>query len=476
MEHQGREVVIIGAGPSGLSAALDLCRGGIKPLVLERTDAVGGLMRSFRWGDFIFDLGRKELYSRIPEVDALWSELLGDDFRPYPHRVGSLYRGRIVELSNRYRGPLRGIPPTWLVAGGLSLCRGWSSAIMRSPGNYEEYWHGRAGAVFARILAQGYWEKFRGLAWADMPAPEVEGDGARTVSHAFDVIRHAMTLERKGGVSTQPNWRHPARGTGQLFERVLSEARLLGGDVVFETDVRALSVRSDGTFEISALRSGVEHRLAARYVVSSLQIEQLTELLNRGAFGAVLETPKDPWPGPEAQQNVLLVYLFFDAPPRFPHAWLEVNDPQLRCGRITNYAGFGGEMTPPGKTSLCIEFFCASTDPLMQQSDQELTELAVKECVGADLIDPARSLGSLVLRKPRTNASASWREQQSEAQRKLLEGLRPYRNLFHVNRAGSDVASYAGLVASRAIISGQRQLFDQRADPTRRWSKSSAAV
>lgn len=64
-------VIVLGAGPSGLAASLALCRGGLQPLVLERDDDVGGLMRSFRWRQFTVDLGRKELYTRFPEVDAL---------------------------------------------------------------------------------------------------------------------------------------------------------------------------------------------------------------------------------------------------------------------------------------------------------------------------------------------------------------------------------------------------------------------
>ena len=160
--------LIIGAGPSGLATAHKLAEAGIVPLIVEKSQAAGGLMRSLARGDFTFDIGRKELYTRIPEVDRLWREILRDDYRDYPHRVGSLYRGRILELSSRYRGLRRGLPLSWLIGGSLDLMRCWLGSSLSRPQNYQDYWYRRAGRRFARMFAQGYWEKFRGQAYKEM--------------------------------------------------------------------------------------------------------------------------------------------------------------------------------------------------------------------------------------------------------------------------------------------------------------------
>ena len=451
------EIIVIGAGPSGLSAALALCRGGLSPLVLERDDGVGGLMRSLKWGDFTVDLGRKELYTRFPEVDELWSEALGDEYGPYPHRVGSLYRGRILELSGKYRGMFRGIPPSWLIAGGWAMLRGWIGMAARPPASYEAYWHGRAGRVFSELLAQGYWEKFRGRRWSEIAAPETEGSAGRSAS--LGMVRQALSLARRGGVQSQAAWRHPVRGTGQLFETFYRKIEASGGKVNFHEEVRAIRPRPDGAFEIESMEDGGPRTRTARRVISSLPIERLVALLG--------------WPGSSGKadarelcRSVALVYLFFDEPPRFPHAWLEVNDPDMPVGRITNYAAFGGGMVPAGRTALCVEFFCQAEDRVMALSEDEVTRLAVNQLASCRLIDPARLIGSMVHRLPRTNAAASWREQQTERRQSLLRGLARYPNLYHVNRPGSDWASLAGLLAAEAVLTGDRTVFDVRADPT----------
>ena len=340
-DTEREDVIVIGAGPSGLSASLALCRGGVRPLVLERDDGVGGLMRSLRWRDFIVDLGRKELYTRFPEVDALWSEALGDEYSPYPHRVGSLYRGRILELSGKHRGLLRGIPLPWLISGGLSMMRGWMGATGRSPASYQAYWHGRVGRVFAELLAQGYWEKFRGRRWSEMPVPETDTDGPPRRFHLLDMVRQTLRLAQRGGVQAQAAWRHPVRGTGQIFEALHGEVDARGGRIRFHADVSAIRPRADGSFEIESMEPDGIRRRTARHVISGMPIERLTELLGY---------PADPdgADAHEVRRSVVLVYLFFDAPPRFPHAWLEVNDPAIAVGRITSYAAFGGEMVAGG--------------------------------------------------------------------------------------------------------------------------------
>jgi protoporphyrinogen oxidase len=457
--------LIVGAGPSGLATAHRLAEGGIVPLVVEKNQAAGGLMRSIRRGDFTLDLGRKELYARIPEVDRLWREILRDDYREYPHRVGSLYRGRILELSSKYRGPLRGLPLSWLIWGGLDLMRCWLGSRLSEPANYQEYWYRRAGRRFARIFAQGYWEKFRGQDWADMPAPGTEIDGSHANSYSFNAIRQGLRLASQGGPQTQTRWRHPAKGSGQISDLMLDRLRRKGVPVAFETEVISIKAADRQVFEVTTRSAAGLDNHYPGHVVSSMQIEDLARLLiDISRPRAMLARP----PG-DVEQNVILVYLFLDEPCRFPHAWLEVNDTALRSGRITNYAAFNGDMVPEGKACLCIEFFCVGDNPILRLSAQEVAALAIRECADNGLLDPAKLIDRFVTTMKRTNAAASWRDWQKAFKRQLLQEVSDVENLFHVNRPGMDWATFAGMVAAEAILEGCRSGFDRRADPTKRY-------
>ena len=459
------DLLIVGAGPSGLAAACRLVEAGHRPMILEKSEFYGGLMRSIRRGDFIVDLGRKELYSRIEDVDTFWNDLLGSDYRSYAHRVGSLYRGRILEMSGAYRGPRRGMPWGSFTAGAMDLGRAWLASGFRRARTYEEYWHQRAGRHFAQALAQGYWEKFRGQRWSDMPVPDVHAEGRSARSYSFSAIAHGVKLAARGGPAGQRRWRHPAKGTGQICSAMVERLKQAGIEINYGSDVIAMKRDGNAVTAVTVrTASGLKH-YRPRVVISSLQAEELASLLHGLDTGTACEM---------RSRTVVLVYLLIEEKPSFPHAWLEVNDVALSCGRITNYAAFNGEMVPPGRTALCIEFFLDSDDPVLVRSDQEWTRTAVRECADASLIDPGKISDAFVIRLDRCNAAASWREAQENNRLRVFEQIRHFRNLYHVNRPGTDWATYAGLTAADAIVAEDRPRFDRLTDPTRSYSAALA--
>src|SRR5262245_40631875 len=119
MRTEAVHTLVLGAGPAGLAAAYTLAKAARKPVVVERAKVAGGLMRSIRRGDFVVDVGRKELYNRLEKVDSFWADLLGSDYREYPHRGGILYDGHIIEISPAFRGFRRGMP--WSMFAGCAI-------------------------------------------------------------------------------------------------------------------------------------------------------------------------------------------------------------------------------------------------------------------------------------------------------------------------------------------------------------------
>src|SRR4051794_613513 len=91
----GEDVLVLGAGPAGLTAALHLVRRGRRVTVLEREDLVGGLARTEERDGFRFDLGGHRFFTKHPEVQALWEEILGDDLLLRPRLSRIRYGGRV---------------------------------------------------------------------------------------------------------------------------------------------------------------------------------------------------------------------------------------------------------------------------------------------------------------------------------------------------------------------------------------------
>ena len=444
------DVAVLGAGPSGLTAAYCLAKAGARVAVLERAPHCGGLMRGVRKGDFVFDLGRKELYARFPEVHQLWTELLGDDYREYPHRVGLLYGGRILEKDGRYKGRLRGMSAAQAARLGASFVGSQIRPGSRVARSVEQFYLLRYGRAYYDFFVHGYHLKFEGRSPAEMPLPEGEGEVPR-----FAFLRR----ERSGEVGEpdplfagQPTWRHPARGTQQIVDRLEEGGRRRGVEFLLDTEVRAIACEREAHYRVRYRpRDAAEAELSAPCVVSSVPIPLLTGLL-QPALPESLRTPP-----PEEmlfKKSTALVYLMADGDSLFPHNWLEVNDRGCQMGRVVNYAAWNGHMIPRGKTGLCVEYFAVEGDPVMNLGKDGLLQLAMREASANGLIDPARIEDHLVLQLPKANASTVIGDRKQVWLRGVSAYLAGLPRFFETSRPGMDRATLAGIDAAQAWVTG----------------------
>ena len=79
-----KKAVIIGAGPAGLTAGLELLRRTeIVPVILEASDEIGGISRTIRYKGNRMDIGGHRFFSKSDRVMQWWMELMPPDL-PVP--------------------------------------------------------------------------------------------------------------------------------------------------------------------------------------------------------------------------------------------------------------------------------------------------------------------------------------------------------------------------------------------------------
>lgn len=447
------DVAVLGAGPSGLTTAYCLGRAGARVVVLERAPHCGGLMRGVKRGDFVFDLGRKELYSRFPEVHALWTELLGADYREYPHRIGVLYGGRILEKGSRHCGRLRGLRVGQVARLGLSYLLEQLRPGSRQARTVEDFFRMRYGRVYFDLFVNGFNRKFDGIAPAAMPNTIFDREVPR-----FAFLRRGRAKEAakpRGAetdllVGAQAVWRHPAKGTQQIVDQLEEGSRRHGVEFLLDTEVLGVCVEGEGAHKLRFRQDGQEGELIARTVVSSVPVPLLTSLLEPAPEGLC----KPPAEDVLFKKSTALVYLLVDGPPRFPHNWLEVTDPKVKAGRVVNYGTWNGDMIPKGKTGLCVEYFAIEGDEVMSLDKEALYRLAVQEAAENGLVDPKKITDHLVIQLPKTNASTGIGDRKQAWLQAVAEHLDTLPRFLETNRPGMDRATLAGIDAAEACLSG----------------------
>jgi protoporphyrinogen oxidase len=459
MKSENVHTLILGAGPSGLAAGYVLAQAGMKPVVLEKDKVPGGLMRSIHRGDFVVDVGRKELYNRLAKVDAFWRGLLGSDYRDYPHRGGILFDGHIIDMSPAFQGFRRGMP----IGMFMGCCADFLGARLRrgNPRNQQEYFYSRRGRRLTQVFSQGFQEKLTGKKWAEMPPPENHDNGANASFLATVRAIVERTFSKKEVNTYKGVWRHPAKGTGQICDALAQGIRDAGGGIEFEARVLSMDSAAGRVTAVSAEVGSEPITYQPSNVVSSIPLEFLAKLLLPQYSKATRNIPK----ALDRRRTVVLVYLFLDEEPHFPQAWLQVTCPRTRIGRITNYTAFNGDMVPRGKTCLCCEFYCFGEDALLQKTNDEIAELALGYCAEIKLADRTKCFDQLVLRLPGADASQNRDNWMSRERIQLLAEFDLFKNLYYVNRTETDFATLAGIEAAEAILSGNRTDFDRHIDP-----------
>src|SRR5262249_10195855 len=86
-------IIIVGAGPAGLTAAHQLLTQGRRIRVVEQDAQVGGIARTVESKGFRFDSGGHRFFTKVAAVNELWRRMLGKDFLRRP-RLSRIYYGK----------------------------------------------------------------------------------------------------------------------------------------------------------------------------------------------------------------------------------------------------------------------------------------------------------------------------------------------------------------------------------------------
>jgi protoporphyrinogen oxidase len=390
---QGGPVVVIGAGPAGLTAALRLRQRGVPTTVLEADDVVGGISRTVERDGWRFDLGGHRFFTKVPQVEAFWHEVLPDeDFLLRPRLSRILYRGRLFDYPLKPVNALRGLGVLEAVRCLLS----YALVRLRPPkdqSHFEGWVAARFGWRLYRIFFKTYTEKVWGV-----PATSIQADwAAQRIKNLslLNAVTTAIGLRRRSGEITTliEQFQYPRLGPGMMWERAHELVEDLGGDVRLQTPVARVE-HAGGRAHTVVLADG--ERLPAAHVVSSMP---LTELVR------ALDPPAPPHVRLAADElsfrDFLTVALVVPASAGFPDNWIYVHEPGVRVGRVQNFGSWSPQLVKDGRTCLGLEYFVSEGDDLWESPDDDLAALATRELEAIGLVQPGAVEAAYVVRVPK---------------------------------------------------------------------------
>ncbi|MDP9404868.1 MAG: NAD(P)/FAD-dependent oxidoreductase [Actinomycetota bacterium] len=390
------EVVVIGAGPAGLTAAYELGKRGRASTVLEADDVVGGISRSAERDGWRFDIGGHRFFTKVQAVEDLWHEILPDeDFLLRPRMSRIYYNGKFFDYPLKASNALKNLGV--LEAGRCVLSYAW--ARVRPPKdqtNFEGWVSARFGSRLYRTFFKTYTEKVWGV-----PATEIQADWAaqriKNLSLASAVLNAVLPKRNQTEITTLiEEFQYPKYGPGMMWERCRELVEAQGSKVLMRTAATTVRHEAGHAVAVVADTEGVRTEYPCSHVVSSMPISTLLKVM-------------DPPVPPEVQaaadglayRDFLTVALVMPEEAGFPDNWIYVHSPEVNVGRIQNFGSWSPYLVKDGRTCLGLEYFVFEGDRLWTMPDHELVELGKRELHKLGLADPAKVEAGYVVRCPK---------------------------------------------------------------------------
>jgi protoporphyrinogen oxidase len=500
-----RIAIIIGAGPAGLTAAYELLkRTDIKPIILERSEYMGGLARTVCYKGNRIDVGGHRFFSKSDRVMNWWFQFLPLQASQAAHTMITYHqktrginaletgdpeetdlvmlvrqrKSRIYFLRRFFDYPISLSSDTLQKLGLVRAVRIGLSYIkaviwpVRNEENLEQFFINRFGKELYRTFFKAYTEKVWGISCdkirAEWGAQRIKGLSiTKAISHNLRKLagKNRDLAQKESETSLIEQFLYPKFGPGQLWEEVARQIKEMGGEISTGYTVMRIEHADGNITAVEAQNSatGERRRLDADYFFSTMPVKDLLRGMD-----------PDP-PAPVLEVGDQLVYRDFltigllcrklkvrddDAKTDslIKDNWIYIQEPDVKVGRLQIFNNWSPYMvSDPSKVWIGLEYFCFEGDELWRMPDDELIRFGKKELAMIDIIDDAQVLDGTVLRMEKSYPAYFGSYDRFPVIREYVDG---FQNLFLVGRNGmhkynnQDHSMLAAMVAVDNIAGG----------------------
>ncbi|BCA55524.1 hypothetical protein W02_26640 [Nitrospira sp. KM1] len=450
--------VIIGAGPAGLTASYELSKRGVMSTVLESGTQVGGISKTVNYHGYRFDIGGHRFFSKVPLINELWQEILGEEFLLRPRKSRIHYQQHFFDYPLRPVNALLGLGPLESVLIALSYLKA-RFAHIHDEKTFEDWVSNRFGYRLYNIFFKTYTEKVWGI-----PCKEISADwAAQRIKNLSlkQAVRNAL-LGASRGIDGQKitslieRFHYPRFGPGMMWERCESVIGERGVRTIRGIHVQRLRHGQGRVESVSGTTlTGEQTEFDGSDFVSTMPLRELVFALDPLPPETVLHAASRL-----RYRDYLTVVLILNREEVFPDNWIYIHSPDVKVGRIQNYKNWSPYMVPdPATTSLGLEYFLWDKDEEWSWPDEQLIHLGTRECHQLGLIDPKEVVGGTVVRMEKAYPVY---DQTYQANVTIIRDyLASFANLQTIGRNGlhrynnQDHSMLTGIYAARNIT-GER--------------------
>ncbi len=444
-------ITVLGAGPAGLTAAYVLGVRGASGAVYEADGVVGGIAKTVEYNGYRFDLGGHRFFTKFPQVQRLWEDVLGDEFRVRPRLSRIYYDGKYFAYPLEARDVVGRLGLRESALCSLSYFRSQLNKNWQTMDSFEDW----VTANFGRRLYDAFFRSYTEKVWG-IPGSEIHAEWAvqRIKDFSFSkALLAALHLTRTKPTTLIEQFHYPRLGPGQMWEALCRLVDERGIPVHLNHRATAVHHEHDIIRGITVESEGRAAHVVVDGVLSSIPLSELVLSLEPAAPPEICHAASRL-----RYRAFCLVALVIDHERPFPDNWIYLHDPGIRAGRVQNFGAWSPDMVKPGTTCLGVEYFCFEEDDIWKMSDEEAVALATEELARIGLVDPADVVDGVKVRVPK--AYPIYDHDYREAVPVLRGFLAGFENLKTFGRNGlhrynnQDHSMWTAILATLNLVDG----------------------
>ena len=422
-----KKVLIIGAGPAGLTAAYELLTKSkeYEVVVFEGSDVFGGISKTVNYKGNRMDMGGHRFFSKAPEVNEWWDKMMPmqgalskDDIMlsrqiplsaegPDPEKedVVMLTRHRVSRIffdGKFYDYPISLKPATFKNMGFANTMKcGFSylgAMFHKLPEDNLENFYINS---FGRKLYSMFFEYYTENLWGRHPSEIDASWGAQRtkglsiggiLKDVFGKVFHVKN--RKVNTSLIEQFKYPKLGPGELWEVTAGKVEQLGGTIIKEAEVTKLHKEGNRITSLTYVKDGKECSMDGDVFISSMPLKDLI-----GGMNDVPDEPSKIAAGLPYRDymtlGVLVKKLNLENKTDMktvgnivPDCWVYVQDRNVKMGRFQIYNNWSPYMVKDLENTVWVglEYFCNEGDDFWNMTEEQFAKLGTEEMVRIGLI------------------------------------------------------------------------------------------
>ncbi len=352
-----KDTLILGGGPSGLAAAYELHKHNREFIVVEKEEKVGGLAKTLHFGDFSTDIGPHRFFSQTQYLYDMIDSMLGKKWNKVNRLTRFLMKGRYF----LYPVDLRNVILNLGIARGLRIVMDYLKQFFLNKLQKKEIrsFEDIAVSEFGRSLAElnmlNYTEKIWGLPTnmisADWFKQRIKGLSIRAI---LNDMLFKKIKQGEGPKTLVDQFYYPETGTSLIYESIVDRVSE-GANGVVKTSSIPIKINHNNNkiLKVTIQEKGGNKSYQVNNLISSIPWNELLETFE----------PAPPESVMEALDHLMFrshvsVFITLDKEQVFKDQWLYFPEKEVPFGRMMEPKNFSEKLTPKGKTSLMVEYFC----------------------------------------------------------------------------------------------------------------------